>query len=44
MAKRAILKTLDDMEIELHPKARYVNDMQEELSGLSGSFRKLEVD
>ena len=44
MEKRAVLKQLDEMEIELHPKARYVSDMQDELAGLSGSFRKLEVD
>ncbi|XP_034242677.1 clavesin-1 [Thrips palmi] len=44
LAKREMIKALDDMEIELHAKARYVSDMQEDLAGLSGSFRKLEVD
>lgn len=44
VAKRSEILALDDMEIELSPKARFVSDFQEDLGGLSGSFRKLEVD
>lgn len=32
------------MEIELNPKGKYVADMEDELAGIAGSFRQLQVD
>ncbi|KYM89589.1 Chromatin assembly factor 1 subunit A [Atta colombica] len=40
--KKDELKALDDMYIEISPK--YYQEANEELSGICGSFRKLEVD
>ncbi|KYQ54653.1 Clavesin-1 [Trachymyrmex zeteki] len=40
--KKDELKALDDMYIEISPK--YYQEVNEELSGICGSFRKLEVD
>ncbi|XP_012064079.1 PREDICTED: rhophilin-2 [Atta cephalotes] len=40
--KKNELKALDDMYIEISPK--YYQEANEELSGICGSFRKLEVD
>ncbi|XP_047120620.1 clavesin-2 [Schistocerca piceifrons] len=42
--KRDVLKSLDDMEIDLNYKTSYITDLEDELSGVAGSFRKLEVD
>ncbi|XP_069676040.1 clavesin-1 [Periplaneta americana] len=42
--RREIIKTLDKMEIEVNPKAKYVADMEDELAGIAGSFRQLQVD
>ncbi|GFG38460.1 hypothetical protein Cfor_02362 [Coptotermes formosanus] len=43
-AKREAIKALDKMEIELNPKGKYVADMEDELAGIAGSFRQLQVD
>jgi len=32
------------MDIELNPKGKYVADMEDELAGIAGSFRQLQVD
>jgi hypothetical protein len=43
-AKREAIKALDKMDIELNPKGKYVADMEDELAGIAGSFRQLQVD
>ncbi|PSN51630.1 hypothetical protein C0J52_09444 [Blattella germanica] len=43
-SKRAAIKALDEMEIEVNPKGKYVVDMEDELAGIAGSFRQLQVD
>jgi hypothetical protein len=32
------------MEIEVTQKGKYVADMEDELAGIAGSFRQLQVD
>ncbi|XP_014228618.1 clavesin-2 [Trichogramma pretiosum] len=43
-AKRDEIKALDDMRIEILPKEKCQSAATSSLGGLSGSFRKLEVD
>lgn len=42
--RREAIKALDKMEIELNPKGKYAADMEDELAGIAGSFRQLQVD
>lgn len=42
--RREAMKALDKMEIELNPKGKYAADMEDELAGIAGSFRQLQVD
>ncbi|XP_067005123.1 clavesin-2 isoform X2 [Anabrus simplex] len=42
--KQEAIKALDEMEIELDRKSQFITDMEDELIGVAGSFRKLEVD
>lgn len=41
---RGAIKALDEMDIEVNPKGKYVADMEDELAGIAGSFRQLQVD
>ncbi|KAJ9573518.1 hypothetical protein L9F63_009082 [Diploptera punctata] len=43
-SKQDAINALDEMEIVLNPKAKYVADMEDELAGIAGSFRQLQVD
>jgi hypothetical protein len=42
--RREAIKALDNMEIEINPKGKYAADMEDELAGIAGSFRQLQVD
>ncbi|KAK9511305.1 hypothetical protein O3M35_005879 [Rhynocoris fuscipes] len=44
LAKREALLGLDNMQIDLAKKTKLVDDLEESVSGVAGSFRKLEVD
>lgn len=43
-SRKEILLSLDNMEIDLTKKTKLVDDLEESVSGVAGSFRKLEVD
>lgn len=42
--KHEAIKALNKMEIVLNPKGKYVADLEDELAGIAGSFRQLQVD
>lgn len=45
LKKRDVLLDLDNLKITINKKAKYVTEMQDQdITGLAGSFRKLEVD
>ncbi|XP_026684562.1 retinaldehyde-binding protein 1-like, partial [Diaphorina citri] len=45
LKKRELLLDLDNLKITINKKAKYVTEMQDQdITGLAGSFRKLEVD
>ncbi|XP_063237884.1 uncharacterized protein LOC134539629 [Bacillus rossius redtenbacheri] len=42
--RREAIKALDEMEMEVDQKTKFVTDLEDELAGVAGSFRQLEVD